>query len=335
MLHAMRLQSGKLPVKVLRGLLRWRGAADPSVIVGPAFGEDAAVIEMGRTCLVLKSDPVTFTGNEIGWYAVHVNANDVAVMGARPRWFQSSIILPEGSTAALALGIVRDIHRAARSLDIAVTGGHTEVSAAVRQPIVAGDMQGLVSRDRLVRSDGARPDDLLLMVGWAGIEGTAIIARERAGAARRLLGDEGYRQAVGFHRRPGISIVREATIAAARRVSSMHDPTEGGVAAGIYEMASASGVRFEIDLDAVTVHPHTHLLCRHFDLRALGLISSGALLVTASPRRAKRLLAALAGGRKPARVIGRVTRGRGVQARRGGRRVRFVWSERDELTRLP
>src|SRR5512144_616622 len=127
----MPLPPGKLPPKLLQSLLRFRGAPDRRVVLGPAFGEDAAVIDLGSQYLILKSDPVTFTADEIGWYAVNVNANDVAVMGAQPAWFQATIITPPGSTPAVVRTIVRDIDRSARALGIAVTGGHTEVSAAV------------------------------------------------------------------------------------------------------------------------------------------------------------------------------------------------------------
>ncbi|HSE02602.1 MAG TPA: AIR synthase related protein, partial [Methylomirabilota bacterium] len=82
------LLPGKLPPALLQRLLRFRGAPDRRVAVGPGFGLDAAVVDLGPQYLILKSDPVTFTTEEVGWYAVHVNANDVAVMGARPAWFQ-------------------------------------------------------------------------------------------------------------------------------------------------------------------------------------------------------------------------------------------------------
>jgi len=112
---------------MLERLLRWRGAADRRVVVGPRCGVDAAVVRVGPQRLVLKSDPVTFTTTHLGWYAVQVNANDVAVMGARPAWFQPTILLPPRTRGSQVEAIVRDIHRACRALAIAVTGGHTEV----------------------------------------------------------------------------------------------------------------------------------------------------------------------------------------------------------------
>jgi hydrogenase maturation factor len=328
------LLPGKLPPVLLRRLLRFRGAPDRRVVLGPAFGLDAAVIDLGPQYLILKSDPVTFTVEEVGWYVVHVNANDVAVMGARPAWFQSTIIVPPGTPAGAVKRIFRDIDRSARGLGIAVTGGHTEISTAVRQPIVAGDMQGLVRRDGLVTAAGARAGDLVIMTKFAGIEGTSIIARRLAAEARKALGRRAQREAARFHHRPGISVVSPALLAARAGATAMHDPTEGGVAAALFELATASGRRLVVDLDRVAVHPHTVRLCAHFGLRPLGLIASGSLLLTISKRRAEALLEAFRGRHIPAAVIGAVERGRGVAAHRGGKRVRFEWSPRDELTTL-
>ena len=329
------LRSGKLPPRLLQDCLgRYGGASDRRVIVGPRFGEDAAVIDLGREYLVLKSDPVTFTTEEIGWYAVHVNANDIAVMGAVPAWFQATIIVPPGTLPAVVRSIFRDIDRSARSLGIAVTGGHTEVSPAVRQPIVAGDMQGTVARDRLVTSSGAQAGDVVVLTKAAGIEGTSIIARSFAPQARRVLGIRGQQTAARFHHRPGISVVAEARVAARYGVTAMHDPTEGGVAAGLFELAVASGRRLVIDLDSIPVLPQTVRLCSHFGVRPLGLIGSGALLLTLPAPRATRAIRALRAKSIPAAIIGEVRTGSGVEARAAGKRVPFVWSERDELTRL-
>jgi hydrogenase maturation factor len=329
------LLPGKLPRRLLERLLHYRGAADRRVVLGPGFGEDAAVIDLGNQYLILKSDPVTFTADEIGWYAVHVNANDVAVMGARPAWFQSTIIVPPRTTAAVLHAIARDIHRAAAKLGIAVTGGHTEVSAAVRRPVVAGDMQGIVARDALVTSAGARAGNLVVMTKSAGIEGTAILARSFRRDAERVLGPRRARGAARFHHTPGISVVPDALIAARGGATAMHDPTEGGVAAALYELSVASKRKLLIDLDRIPIAPPTARLCAHFGLRPLGLIGSGALLAAIPPGRVTAVLRALHRRRIPAAVIGEVASGRGVAARSGGKRVRFEWSERDELARLP
>jgi hydrogenase maturation factor len=230
--------------------------------------------------------------------------------------------------------IARDIHRAAAQLGIAVTGGHTEVSAAVRQPIVAGDMQGLVKRDALVTSSGARIGDSILLTKTAGIEGTSILARSFRRDAERILGRRMARRAARYHRVPGISVVEDALIAARAGATAMHDPTEGGVAAGLYELSIAAGKKLVVDLDSISIAEPTKKLCGHFGLRPLGLIGSGALLATIAPARLKALLRAWRRRGIAAAVIGEVAAGRGVEARSAGKRVRFEWSEKDELTKL-
>jgi hydrogenase maturation factor len=327
------LQPGKLPPRLLVRLLRFRGAPDRRVVVGPRCGEDAAVVALGRLRLVLKSDPVTFTAIEVGWYAVQVNANDVAVMGARPCWFQPTILLPPGTPRARVARIMREIDAACRGLGIAVTGGHTEVTDAVSRPIVAGDMQGLLVGPRIIGAAGARAGDLVLMTKAAGLEGTAILATERAAPLARRLSGAVVRAARALRRRPGISVVPDAMIAARLDASAMHDPTEGGIRAALYEIAYASSHRLAIDLDRVPVLPETERICRHFGIDPLGLIGSGALLTTIRPGRAKRLLDAWKRRGIQGAVIGRVERGRGVRALRGGRRVRFPWIAQDEIVK--
>jgi hydrogenase maturation factor len=327
------LRPGKLPPRLLVRLLRLRGAPDRRVVVGPRCGEDAAVVALGGLRLVLKSDPVTFTSTEVGWYVVQVNANDVAVMGARPCWFQPTILLPPGTRPARVVAIAREIDAACRGLGIAVTGGHTEVTDAVTRPIVAGDMQGLLVGRRVIGAAGARAGDLVLMTKAAGLEGTTILATERRRELSRRVPGSVLRAARRFRHHPGISVVPEALLAARLGASAMHDPTEGGVRAALHEIAYASGRRLAVDLERVLVLPETARLCTHLGIDALGLIGSGALLATIAPSRAARLLRAWERAGIAAAVIGRVERGRGVRASRGRRRVRFPWIAQDEIVK--
>jgi hydrogenase maturation factor len=325
------LPAGKLPPPLLERLLHWRGAADRRVLVGPRCGVDAAVVAVGRHAVILKSDPVTFASERIGWYVVQVNANDVAVMGGRPAWFQPTILVPPGTLPRVVLTIAREIHRACLGLGVAVTGGHTEVTDAVTRPIVAGDMQGPLLAPRIITAGGARPGDCVLLTKAAGIEGSAILAHERAADLAGVLSPRLLRAAQRLRRRPGISVVPEAVVAARHAASAMHDPTEGGIRAGLHEIAFASGVRVDVDLDRIAVLPATAAICRHYAIDPLGLIGSGALLVTAPAARVPRLLAAWARAGIAGRVLGRIEPGRGVRARRGGRRVPLPWLVRDEI----
>ncbi len=176
------LPAGKLSPALLDALLATLPISDPQLVLGPSVGEDAAVIDFagGDRLLVAKSDPITFATDEIGFYAVNVCANDLAVTGARPRFYLPTILLPAGETAETLVDVLfEQIGAACRRLSIVVAGGHTEITHAVNQPIVAGTMLGEVQRGRVVRSGGAHPGHVVLLAGSVPVEGASIIAREK------------------------------------------------------------------------------------------------------------------------------------------------------------
>ena len=112
---------GKLPMDYLQGLLVRYTARDPRLVAGPRVGEDVAVIDMGDRYMVVKTDPVTFATDQIGWYVVNVNANDIATSGARPLWMLATVLLPEGrSTPSLVESIFGQISDACQELGVPV-----------------------------------------------------------------------------------------------------------------------------------------------------------------------------------------------------------------------
>lgn len=328
------LTIGKLSVDFLKTCITHSGISDPRVLIGPRFGEDCAVIDLGDQYLVVKTDPVTFTAGNIGWYAVHVNANDIATMGARPEWFQTCLLFPPDTAEETVRDVFRQIDKTSRELGIAVTGGHTEVTRAVGQPVVIGNMYGTVAKDRLVTSNGAQPDDLIVVTKTAGIEGTSILAAEKADELQAHLAPDLWHAAQSLGKTCGISVVTDALIAADHGATAMHDPTEGGIAMGLYEMASASGKGFRLNLDTIPILPATQAVCDYFRLNPLGLISSGTLLLTIPPDRWPGLQEALRKEGIAAQVIGEVGRDSGVSAFVDGKPVEFVYSETDELAKV-
>jgi hydrogenase maturation factor len=267
---------------MLEGLLRYCQPGDPRVIVGARVGEDAAIIDFGDRFLVAKSDPITFATDRIGWYAVHVNANDVATTGATPRWLLVTLLLPERTaTYEMARAIMQQMSAACSELGVTLVGGHTEVAHALDRPLVVGHMLGEVAPERLVTTGGARVGDAVVLAGGVAIEGTALIAREFEMQALSLgVQRETLEEARRFLDEPGISVVRAAALAVETLpVHAMHDPTEGGLATALHELAWAAGVGLEADGDAVLVLPACQQLCAAFGLDPLGLIASGSLLV--------------------------------------------------------
>ena len=184
----------------------------------------------------------------------------------------------------MAAAIFDQIGAACRALDVVVAGGHSEITPTVSQPVVSGHLLGEVRRARLLRSGGCRPGEVVLLAGAVPVEGTSIIAREkRAALLAAGWAPAELDAAANYLFDPGISILKPALLAAdAGLVTAMHDPTEGGVATGLLEMALAADAGLAIDLDAIPVPDLARRLCAVFDLDPLGTIASGALLATAA-----------------------------------------------------
>lgn len=327
---------GKLPAEHLARLLNHFAPPDERIVLGPNIGHDATVITFGDRYLVAKTDPITFASDEIGWYAVHINANDVACLGAVPRWFMATLLLPEHTTsAALVDKIFCQIIDACHELQVALVGGHTEITHGLDRPIVVGCMLGETTPERLVRSDGARPGDTLLLTKGIAIEGTAILAREKAGELAHI-GDGLLNRCRRFLREPGISVVRDAVVAtSAGVVHAMHDPTEGGLATALWEMATASGVGVVVNEEAIPILPETAILCQYLGLDPLGLIASGALLLSVAERDAPKILAALQRAGIRGAPIGQVVEAeRGLILRNGHNERPLPQFKRDEIARL-
>ena len=305
--------------------------------MGPRFGEDAAVIDMGAKYLVAKTDPITFTSERIGWYAVNINGNDVATLGARPRWFLATLLLPEKTTSlSLVRNIFRDTLRACTELGVTLCGGHTEITRGLERPIMVGQMLGEVGKSKLVRKEGQRPGDLVLLTRGIAIEGTAILAREKRLTLARELPSKTLRHARRLLFRPGISIVHDAMLAQRHgEIHAMHDPTEGGLASGLYELAKAGGVGLRIWRDKVPILEETRRFSEILEFDPFALIASGALLVVASAKSAPNLLRAYLRHDVTAAIIGEVRdAAEGIQVVEKGRPSPLRVPARDEIARL-
>jgi len=303
------LPVGKLPLEHLRSLLRHPSRHDPRLLIGPQIGEDAAVIDAGDRYLVVATDPVTFATDHIGRYAVHVNANDVAVLGARPLWFFVVMLLPEGrTTPELAEAIMADVRTACEELGVALGGGHTEITQGLDRPILVGQMLGEVTPIRLVRKTRVAIGDQILLTQGVAIEGTAILGREKSEQLRGQVDADLLARAARFLIEPGISVVSAALAAVnvGEAVHAMHDPTEGGLATGLFELVAPGGLGLQVFRERIPVFPETNSICRALSLDPLKLLASGALLIAVAPDGADLVVRAIEATGAPAAVIGEV-----------------------------
>jgi hydrogenase maturation factor len=174
---------------------------------------------------------------------------------------------------------MNQIHRAAEQLDVAVAGGHTEITDGIDRPIVAGFMLGETEDGKYVTSRGAKPGDSIIVSKSIGLEGTAILATECHSRLVGSLGEGLLETARGT--RDQISVVREGVSAfQTGHLTAMHDPTEGGIAGGLHELCDASHVGFEVELDRIPTIEPTRLICDELGIDALNLISSGCMIMT-------------------------------------------------------
>jgi hydrogenase maturation factor len=321
------LRPGKIPIDVLeKTVLRLTGKDSASIVTPPKAGLDFAAVKVGSKYMVVSADPITGVTKNIGEYAIHVSANDVATSGNRPQFAETVVLLPEGSGRRNVGTVASQLDAAAKKLGMAIVGGHTEVTPSLERPIVMVTAFSFV--DDYVTSGDAREGDSILMTKTAGLEGSAVLAS--GGGLARAVGRETVLRASGFLSR--ISIVEEAVAAYDTGfVNAMHDCTEGGVLGAVYEMSLASGLGFVLEEKAVPVAPETRAICNHLSLDPLKLIASGSILLSVKAGREQQVRSALKGVRVT-RVGSFVKKGR-VLVRAGGQEIRLRSAPEDELWR--
>lgn len=331
-----RLATGKIDFDILGGLLSRYTRPDGRVIVGAGIGEDATVIDMGTHYLVAKTDPITHVTNAVGHYVVNINANDIAAMGGRPLWFLATVLMPEGSTAEEVEEIFSQISRCCEEMGIQYCGGHTEITSGVTRPVVIGQMLGETSKGRLKPSSGGRPGDHILMSKWAAIEATSIMAREKESDLAARFPEDLLERARDYLYDPGISVLREALLVAdLETVHALHDPTEGGIATGVFEIAEASGLGVELDRDRIPIRHETRELCRFFGVDPLGTFASGSLLMAVSPEGAETVERRLRREGIPCAHVGTLLPpDRGMRLVSAGRTGPLPVYHQDELSRI-
>ncbi|MGB9740376.1 MAG: AIR synthase family protein [Candidatus Bathyarchaeia archaeon] len=300
----MELPFGKVPMELLKEVIfKNLGFKRGEVALGPSIGFDGAVINISDKSLIVSMDPITGALERIGWLALNINANDIATFGVAPAFFLSCVLLPEKADRKILETICVQMDAAAKSLEIAIVGGHCEVTPELTHPIVVGCMMGITERGKYVTAGGAQAGDKLILTKSAGIEGTAILASDMEKELRKTVDEKLLADAKFFFDK--ISVVKEALIAfKTGAVHAMHDPTEGGVAGGIHEMADASNLGFKIYEESIPVARETMKICRFFGIDPLCLIASGSMLIAVKRGSENIVLRDLASNGITANVIG-------------------------------
>ena len=332
----MRRPVGKLSIEELKNyVLPFKGAYDPRVILGQMVGGDAAVIRLDdERKLILKADPITGAVEELGWLAVAVPSNDVAVVGGKPLWLLAVLIMPTSMDVEDVERIMRRMDEAAKEFGVALVGGHTEFISSIDHPIVCSFIAATTS-GRTLSASGAKPRDLIVLTKGAAIEATSILASDLKDEVEKAFGKRFLAKARRFIEK--VCVVREALEAAKiEGVTAMHDPTEGGILTALHELAEASKVGLLIHENKIFMAEETEKLCQHFGINPLGALSSGALLITVRKDSVDILLDSMRRLGVRAEVIGEVkdkSFGRKIVLK-SGEMVDLPLPEREELWKL-
>lgn len=283
------LKIGKLDSDVLQRIvidkIRYRR---PEVKTRAGIGEDCAVIDYGEYECVVSTDPITADIKNIGRLAIHISCNDVASNGIEPLGITLAVMLPVGTTESDVQTIMTQAGTAAEEAGVEIIGGHTEVTPAVNQPVIVSTAFGRGIAGESASARNMRPGDMILMTKSAGLEGTGIIATEKAEELTGVLTPQELRRAQGMIR--DVSVVKDGITAGRIGTSGMHDVTEGGILGAVWEMCHISGLGAEVELEAIHVDPVTEKIAAHYGINPLRLISSGCMLIVAPPSKAYKIV---------------------------------------------
>ena len=301
------MKAGKLKESVLkRSILKQLHTRKEDVLAKPAVGGDFGAISISEElAAVLSSDPVTLTRDAIGSSAIMAACNDVACSGATLKGVSVTMLLPTAFNEDELRDLMKDMDQACQECGVDILSGHTEVTRVVKEPVVVVTAMGIVEKEALIHSSGVQPGMDIVATKWVGLEGTAILAREREEELRTRYAKPFIDNAKVFGQM--MSIVPEAAVAIKSGASAMHDVSEGGIFGALWELAESAGVGLEIDLKKIPIRQETVEICEFFDLNPYKIVSGGCLLIATTDGNGMVLELEKVG--IPATVIGKATDG--------------------------
>jgi len=331
------LPIGKLHPQLLEILLNKIPQNDNQVILGPGTGLDCSVIDFGDQYLVIKTDPISLTSQNIGRYAVEINVNDIVTTGAKPQWMLTTLILPENETTFKDLEkITEQLIEYTSKYGITIIGGHTEITTGCTRPILSATLIGTVAKNKLISPADVQIGDKIFLTKEIAIETISILSNDFSLQLEQVLTKEELKEAQNYINNPGISVFKDATlIKEGFGITAMHDPTEGGIASALWELSIASNKTLIIDPEKIPTSNLTKKICNYFSMNPINSISSGALLFSANPDRSKDIIKEFKDHNLPVSEIGIVQGdGFGVYLNTLPNQVALPRPERDEITKI-
>lgn len=311
------MEFGKIGKDLIGDLFGQRsGAPLNTVLQGPAFGVDTAIIDLGHgNGLAVASDPLSFIPplgmKASAWLSVLLVANDIATTGYLPQYAQFVLNLPLTMHTGDLQEYWTHIHGFCASLGIAITGGHTGFDQMGPTTLAGGGtMFAAVNLNRVKTSALARPGHDLLMTKTAALSSSAILAMSFPQYIQMHLGNDCQRRlADGFYHTSVLDEVRilNSVPAQMNAVSAMHDVTEGGVLGAVFELAEAAGTGVCVDSRRIRVGRDQREVCNLFGLDPLCSVGAGSMLIVCDPKATHSLAEILQAKGIPVSLIGHLT----------------------------
>lgn len=304
------MRLGKISDSVLkRSILRQIKTSRQEVLSGAGIGEDCAIFAPPGAMAGAVSQASVPREADLARLLVKC-ANNLATAGASPMAAQITLTLPRETEEQLLKGLMAAAEEAGSQLGMQIAGGHTAVSRHVDCPIACVTAYGIPMKEGdspetspLCTTRGARPGQDIVLTKWIALEGTAILAGLKSERLRQRYPVHLVEEAAGFDRY--LSVIPEAAVAVKSGVRVMHDASEGGILATLWEMAECSGVGLTIDLRKIPIRQETVEVCEFCEVNPYILASGGCLVLVAD--QGESLVDELARQRIPAAVIGRIT----------------------------
>mgnify|MGYP000004365678 CR=1 FL=1 len=323
--------SGKIPNKFLKYLLEKYTSKD--ILISPGIGIDCAIFKFNDKYVFAKTDPITLTSKDIGFYLVNINVNDISVMGGVPLYFLCCLFFPEGTKFNEIEYVFSQISKECKKFNIKWIGGHTEIIPEIKNVIAVGFTIG--KKIKKIEFEKVIPEDIVFLVKEIGIEGASIIAREKYEDLKKRFSEKYLEKVKNSIKNPGISVYKEAKkLWENIKIKYMHDPTEGGISTALYEISESKNIGILVDFKKLRFYKPVIKFCEIFNLNPLGIISSGCIVGIIGKRYEKKLIDFCKKNRIKIEIIGRVIEEKGVFYEIDDKMKKLPKFQRDEINKL-
>ncbi|MFN4227014.1 MAG: HAD-IA family hydrolase [Candidatus Ratteibacteria bacterium] len=326
-------KQGKLPNKFLRYLLEKYTDKGKNIISKASIGSDCAIFKTKTNTIFAKTDPITLTSEDIGFYLVNINVNDIVVMGGIPKYFLCTILFPSGTKFQEIENVFLKIREECDKFNIKWVGGHTEIISDIKRPISVGFVVG--EKMKKIDCSEIKQGDKVFLLKEIGIEAASILVREKYKGLKKFFSERYLKKIKNSIYNPGISVFKEGVILWKNfKIKSMHDPTEGGISTGLYEISENKNVGILVDIKKLKFYKPLIKFCKIFNLNPFGVISSGCIVGIVDKKEVEKMIEFCKKRNIKAEIIGEIVKGKGVFYYEKGKKKRFPKFERDEINKI-